>query len=160
MLKREYYRWLLNKEKERLISRINSIEKNGLSMSQGDSVQELSAYDNHPGDLGSETFERGKDIGLRDNSRLLLTKVENALLRIEDGSYGYCENCGKEIPQERLQVLPDATLCVLCREAEGSKEGHSSPHPLEEKNLNIPLAVIFPTLENKMSLTGKTAGRQ
>ena len=69
-------------------------------------------------DAGAKTFEREHEISLANNSRGLLTQVERALSRIEDGSYGHCESCGKAIPKPRLQAFPRATLCVSCKQRE------------------------------------------
>ena len=70
----------------------------GFEESLTGSTQELSAYDNHPADLGTETYERGKDLGLQDAKRLLRAKIDEALERIDRGDYGSCMVCGEEIP--------------------------------------------------------------
>jgi DnaK suppressor protein len=63
-------------------------------------------------DAGSYTFERERDLSLADNVRDLIDKVEAALARLRDGSYGRCERCGDPIEPERLEALPYATLCL------------------------------------------------
>ena len=73
---------------------------------------ELSMYDNHPGDMGTELFEREKDIALNIHANTELEKVENALQALQDGTYGNCEVCQKEIPFERLEAIPYTTLCI------------------------------------------------
>lgn len=70
-------------------------------------------------DAGSMKFEYEKELSLERNSLDLLHKVERALERIEDGSYGFCESCGSEIPIARLEVLPYATMCVTCASKRG-----------------------------------------
>jgi DnaK suppressor protein len=65
-------------------------------------------------DAGSMKFEYEKELSLERNSLDLLHKVERALVRVDDGSYGFCESCGSEIPIARLEVLPYATMCVTC----------------------------------------------
>jgi DnaK suppressor protein len=65
-------------------------------------------------DAGSMKFEYEKELSLERNSMDLLHKVEWALERVADGSYGFCEVCGVEIPMARLEVLPYATMCVTC----------------------------------------------
>jgi DnaK suppressor protein len=70
-------------------------------------------------DAGSMKFEYEKELSLERNSLDLLRKVERALERIEDGSYGICESCGSEIPIARLEVLPYATMCVTCASKRG-----------------------------------------
>ncbi|MGH3367075.1 MAG: TraR/DksA family transcriptional regulator [Nocardioidaceae bacterium] len=67
-------------------------------------------------DVGSTTFERDHEMSLANHSREMLTQVERALVRIEDGSYGICENCGNPIGKLRLMAFPRATLCVSCKQ--------------------------------------------
>jgi YteA family regulatory protein len=76
-----------------------------------ETVGELSNYDNHPGDTGTELYEREKDIALNEHSEKELNEIDHALSQMEKGSYGTCEVCGKEIDSERLEVLPTATVC-------------------------------------------------
>lgn len=132
MCDKEYYRQKLAKMRERLSKEIKTLE-NQLTQSQGDSLEELTTYDNHPADIGSETFQRSKDIGLLDNSRLLLREVEVALQRIEDGAYGTCENCGQKISQGRLLTIPYTTLCRTCKGKQEKRETLSFGRPVEEE---------------------------
>jgi len=77
-----------------------------------ETVHELSAYDNHPADLGTELFEREREIALENHQDKELEKINNALEAIEKGTYGKCLVCGVEIPFERLEVLPSTLHCV------------------------------------------------
>ncbi|MCP8615776.1 yteA family sporulation protein [Salirhabdus salicampi] len=77
-----------------------------------DAVGELSSYDNHPGDEGSELYEREKDIALNEHTEDELRSINNALEAIDKGTYGKCEVCGKDIPLERLEAMPTTTYCV------------------------------------------------
>ncbi|BAQ08487.1 dnak suppressor protein [Bacillus sp. OxB-1] len=83
-----------------------------LKDSSRDEVGELSMYDNHPGDMGTELFEREKDLALNIHAEGELGKVEQALQALEDGSYGKCEVCQTEIDFERLEALPYTTVCI------------------------------------------------
>ncbi|HEY7704804.1 MAG TPA: TraR/DksA C4-type zinc finger protein [Acidimicrobiia bacterium] len=65
-------------------------------------------------EAGSMNFEYEKELSLGQNAVDLLRKVEHALARVEDGTYGTCERCGQAIPVARLEVLPYATECVSC----------------------------------------------
>lgn len=67
-------------------------------------------------DTGSKTFEREQEMSIAHNRLDLLSQIERALGRIEDGSYGLCENCGNPIAKPRLQAFPSATLCVECKQ--------------------------------------------
>ena len=65
-------------------------------------------------EASSMKLEYAKELSIEQNTLDLLSKVEHALERIEQGQYGICESCGAAIPVERLDVLPYATLCVEC----------------------------------------------
>jgi DnaK suppressor protein len=69
-------------------------------------------------DAGAKTFQREHELALTQNARELLTQIERALARIEDGSYGVCESCGEPIGKARLQAFPRAVLCVSCKQRE------------------------------------------
>lgn len=69
-------------------------------------------------DAGSKAFEREHQLSLANNSRDLLAQVQRALGRLDDGTYGVCESCGRPIAKARLQAFPRATLCVACKQRE------------------------------------------
>jgi DnaK suppressor protein len=76
---------------------------------------EETAYDNHLADTATETYDRELDYTLEENSEHVLAEIDAALVRIDDGTYGTCTNCQKQIPEERLEALPWATLCIDCQ---------------------------------------------
>jgi len=121
-----------------------------------ESVGELSGYDNHPADLGAETFERAKDLGLKGNSKVLLMKVNHALDRINNGTYGICEKCGRTIEQERLKALPYTTFCIDCKKSEENPGDHSR-RPLEEEVLSYPFGRTFLDGNDKIGYDGEDA---
>lgn len=67
-------------------------------------------------DTSSKLFEREHELALNNNTRELLEQTEHALDRIDAGTYGVCESCGKPIGKARLQAFPRATLCVVCKQ--------------------------------------------
>ena len=69
-------------------------------------------------DAGTKTFEREHEMSLANNARELLLQNERALERLEDGTYGMCEQCGRPVGKLRLQAFPRATLCVSCKQLE------------------------------------------
>lgn len=69
-------------------------------------------------DAGSKAFEREHGMSLANNARDMLLQLHHALARIDDGTYGACESCGKPIGKYRLQAFPRATLCLVCKQAE------------------------------------------
>ncbi len=109
-------------ERERLNGVRATFDDEGLTeQSESDSVGELSSYDQHQADLGTETFEREKDLSILEQVEAELADVEHALRRLDDGTYGTCEVCGREIPEERLEALPATRLC-LEHQAEAERE--------------------------------------
>ena len=69
-------------------------------------------------DAGSKTFEREQEQSIAANRRDLITQIQHAVERIDSGTYGYCESCGKPIPKARLKAFPAATLDVACKQRE------------------------------------------
>ena len=69
-------------------------------------------------DAGTKTFEREHEMSIVTSAREVLLQVNHALGRINDGSYGVCETCGKPIGKGRLQAFPRATMCVACKETQ------------------------------------------
>lgn len=129
---KEHLRKRLEQEQADLEVRLHEHEHYGLENSMNESVGELSGYDNHPADLGSELFERGKDLALNDMDEHHAQDVLDALLRLESGEYGECVVCHKEIPYERLEAVPWTKYCV-----EHQPQQHSSiRRPVEEKVLD------------------------
>jgi len=69
-----------------------------------------------PADRGSLESERNLELRIRDRERKLITKIDEAIERIETGSFGFCEECADPIGAERLRVRPMTTLCIRCKE--------------------------------------------
>ena len=80
--------------------------------SEQENLSELSGADQHQADVGSETFEREKDLSILEQVEAELADVARALERLDDGSYGMCEACGKPIGDERLEAGPAARFCL------------------------------------------------
>jgi RNA polymerase-binding transcription factor DksA len=100
----EEWQWLL-------VAR-DAIDAEELSaQSEDESVSELSPIDQHQADAGSETFEREKDFSIRDQVDRDLVAVQQAFVRIDQGTYGRCETCRAPIPDERLDAVPTARFC-------------------------------------------------
>ena len=76
---------------------------------------EDSTVDNHLADTATVTLDREIDYTLEENSENLLKEIDRALAKIEAGTFGVCENCGKAIDEERLQAIPYATHCIDCK---------------------------------------------
>jgi RNA polymerase-binding transcription factor DksA len=82
---------------------------------ENDQFSELAAYDQHPADMGSETFEREKDLSILEQLERELAEVEAALERVDAGTYGIDETTGEPIAPERLEAFPTARTNVQTR---------------------------------------------
>ncbi|WP_026694600.1 TraR/DksA C4-type zinc finger protein [Peribacillus kribbensis] len=98
-----------------------------------ESTSELSAYDNHPADLGTELYEREKDLALNEREKLEYSQINRALEAIQNGTYGSCEVCGDDIPNERLEAVPSTTFCI-----KHAPQAVSHDRPVEEGVLMPP----------------------
>jgi RNA polymerase-binding transcription factor DksA len=106
-------RALLDQERERLEGVRAVVEGEGMSEEREDeSLSELAAADQHQADVGTETFEREKDLSILERVEAELADVEHALRRLDEGTYGRCEACGKPIGDERLEAMPAARFCL------------------------------------------------
>lgn len=103
----------LEEERNRLARLRDDFVDQGLtSESESDSLGELSSVDQHQADVGTETFQREADLSLLEQVEAELGDVEHALHRLDDGTYGTCEACGKPIADGRLEALPAARFCL------------------------------------------------
>ncbi|MBC7249564.1 MAG: TraR/DksA C4-type zinc finger protein [Anaerolineae bacterium] len=104
---REELRRMLEEERANLLRRLGReavVEREHLG------------YGNHMADDATEVYEQVKDLTVRQTLERMLRDVEYALQRFEDGTYGICENCHKEIDWARLEAKPYATLCIRCQQ--------------------------------------------
>ena len=112
----------LAEERERLEGVKSTFDDEHLGdLTESESTGELSSYDQHQADMGTETFEREKDLSILEQVESELGDVEHALRRLDEGTYGTCEVCGKVIPDERLEAMPATRLC-LEHQAEAERE--------------------------------------
>jgi RNA polymerase-binding transcription factor DksA len=106
-------RKLLREERKRLESLLETSDLDSVDDDTSTaSVADLTSMDQHPADLGTETFERQKDVSIRDSIQAALEDVARAERRVDDGSYGTCDACGRPIGDARLKVRPAARFCV------------------------------------------------
>ncbi|UOF89176.1 TraR/DksA C4-type zinc finger protein [Fodinisporobacter ferrooxydans] len=124
----------LLQERDERNRKLENTDAYGLATQMRDSLGELSMYDNHPADIGDELFERGKDLALREADSLSLERIDQALGRMEDGTYGICEQCGEPISFARLQAEPAAARCIDCQEILESNTVENN-RPVEENFL-------------------------
>ena len=109
------YKKLLIKIKEEFISDIKQMSSAN-SQSQKDSSGDISGHALHMADVATDMYDREFNLGLASNDRELLYKVDGALKRIQDNSFGTCLECGKPIAVARLKAIPYVETCVKCQE--------------------------------------------
>lgn len=130
----------LREERQRLLGRLGTDPERRRSIAYRDSVTDLSFADNHPADQGTETFERSKDLSLREHHLIRLRLVEEALSRIEAGVYGVCRCCGVNIDPARLEAAPEAPYCLSCQQSEEREITDQRRRPVEEELMLPPFA--------------------
>jgi RNA polymerase-binding protein DksA len=107
----EQLRQRMLEERQRVVDAIDNIHAENPG-SIGEETEETTFQDNHLGDIATATFDREMASTLEDNSTHVLTEIDAALKRIDEGTFGVCTRCGKPISAERLEALPWATLCI------------------------------------------------
>jgi RNA polymerase-binding transcription factor len=110
----------LGEEREELAMQLATIEEDAFSTTQSDLSGDV-GVDDESADAGSATFEREKDLSIEQNVRDLLDKIDRALTRIEAGTYGICEVCGKPIEKTRVKALPYVDLCIKDAQAQSRR---------------------------------------
>lgn len=111
-------RSVLEAERARLVAEIEEYEQEGQETLSD--VSGENNYRDHMADQGSATFARELDMTLEGQARESLEAIDRALARLDEGTYGVCARCGQTIPTERLEAMPEAELCLVCKEREES----------------------------------------
>ena len=104
-------------ERKDLQSQLDELEEDSFGSNQSDISGEM-GFDEEYADAGTNTFEREKDLSLVNNLRDLMDRIDKALAKMADGTYGLCDRCGKPIEKLRLKALPYANLCIKDKQAE------------------------------------------
>jgi RNA polymerase-binding protein DksA len=101
--------------KEKIIAEIKHIFDDTLKKSQKEASGDISGYTYHMADVATDTYDREFSLGIASNEREVLYELDDALKKIEDQSYGFCEECKVMIAKKRLAAVPYARLCVKCQ---------------------------------------------
>ncbi|HDL77187.1 MAG TPA: hypothetical protein ENG36_00270 [Lentisphaerae bacterium] len=101
--------------RDRIIDEIRFLSADNLARSQREATGDLSGYGLHMADQGTDNFDRDFAVNLVSSEQDVLYEIDEALQRLEAGTYGKCENCGEYIDKERLEALPFARLCIRCK---------------------------------------------
>lgn len=110
------FKKIILKVKDKMVDDIKHISEDTLKKSQKDASGDISGYTYHMADVATDTYDREFSVGLASNERQMLYELSDALKKIEDGSYGVCEECKSLIAKNRLKAVPYARLCVKCQE--------------------------------------------
>lgn len=110
----DYFRQILESEQKRLLEQIEKLNAQAETGGTSGEISELADYDQHMADQGTETFLREQEQAILIGLQTELRQVEQAIERLNEGTYGYCARCGAPIPGERLEILPFAIYCIRC----------------------------------------------
>lgn len=114
------FRQLLLTERARLVGELKSIIQDA-SKSPRDASGDLSGYTVHMADMAADTHERELSMNVASNEQESVYQIDDALKRIDDGTYGVCQECAKPISNSRLKAVPHATLCIECQRQKEQK---------------------------------------
>lgn len=153
----DYYKRKLLDEKKETLHTIKSEKENGAHELFQDYYNELSVYDNHPADVGSELYEMEMRMNLENKEHMYLQKIDKALDKIKNGTYGVCEACGKEIKDERLEVVPYTEVCIECSNNDTPLSSKIETRPIEEDVLKTPYNRTFKDNSNYNGFDGEDA---
>lgn len=118
---RDYFKEKLKKEEEEILSSLNQLLNTEYGPIDLYST-ELSLIDNHPGDIATEVFLMEQGQGFENQFKNILDEIEDSLLDIKIGKYGFCKLCGKRIGKKRLDLIPYIKTCLNCSERENKED--------------------------------------
>ena len=124
--KLETFRELLEQKREKLLKELEYLEGSSLKSTITDSTGDISSYSFHMADQGTDAMEREKAFLFASREGRFLYHLNEALLRIDQGSYGVCEECGRLISEERLTAVPHARLCIECKGQEDVRKSEQT----------------------------------
>ena len=110
------YKKLITKRKNEILDSISRISEDTLKKSQKDASGDISGYSFHMADVATDNYDREFSLGQASNDRKFLYELEDALKRIEEGTFGVCEECKSSLTKARLMALPYARLCLDCQQ--------------------------------------------
>jgi len=115
------FKKIVLKRKEEILDEIKHISEDTLKKTQKDASGDISGYTYHMADVATDSYDREFSLGLASNERKLLYELDDAVKKIEDGTFGICEECKTLITRTRLKAVPYARLCVKCQEKREKK---------------------------------------
>ena len=115
------FKELLLKKKAEIAKGIEHIANDALKTSQRDAAGDLSAYSLHMADMATDNYDREFALNIADTEQKIIHRIDEAIEKLENDTFGLCEVCGKKISKVRLKVVPYAELCVPCQEKQEKK---------------------------------------
>lgn len=116
----KYFRQLLITERAKFVQEIKSIAHE-TSKSPREASGDLSAYTVHMADMAADTYERELSMDIVSNEQEVLYQIDDALKRLDEGTFGVCQQCNKPITMSRLKAVPYASLCIACQKTKEQK---------------------------------------
>jgi DnaK suppressor protein len=110
------FRKLLMLRKDQLLEQIKHLSEDTLKKSQREASGDISGYTYHMADVATDSYDREFSMGLASNERQVLYEFDDAMKKIEDGTFGVCEDCKDLISKSRLKAVPYARMCIKCQE--------------------------------------------
>jgi len=109
------FKKIILKRKDEIFDEIKHISEDTLKKSQKEASGDISGYTYHMADVATDTYDREFSLGLASNDREILYELDDALKKIDEGTFGICEECKSLITKIRLRAVPYARLCVKCQ---------------------------------------------
>ena len=109
------FKKIILKIKDEVVGDIKHISEDTLKKSQKDASGDISGYTYHMADVATDAYDREFSLGLASNEQKALYELDDALKRIEEGTFGICEECKSIMTKTRLKAVPYARLCVKCQ---------------------------------------------
>ena len=116
------FKKLILEKRKKALNDIGQLKDREMSSTLNDASGENSAYSSHMADVGTDNMEREKAFFFATKEGRFLYHLDQALERIESGTYGDCQDCSGPIGMERLEAVPHARLCITCKSKEESNK--------------------------------------
>jgi len=111
-----FFKKIVLKRKEEILDEIKHISEDTLKKSQKEAAGDISGYTYHMADVATDTYDREFSLSLASNVRETLYELDDALKKIDEGTFGICEGCKSLITKVRLKAVPYTRLCVKCQQ--------------------------------------------
>ena len=115
------FKKIVLKKKEEILNDLKHISDDTLRKSQKEASGDISGYTYHMADVATDNYDREFSLGLASGERKSIYELDDALKRIEEGTFGICDDCKSAITKIRLRAVPSARLCIKCQQKREKK---------------------------------------